>query len=87
MLGELKPKGPKGPKGRVQNWVQRLVPHLMRVRLLAFGLVVSASAAAGFSMPGVVGRVGMGSVKMQETTSPVCPQHCNLDGSKIVRQV
>jgi hypothetical protein len=45
----------------------------MRVRLLAFGLVVYASAAAGFSMPAVVGRVGMGSIKMQETTSPVCP--------------
>jgi len=51
----------------------------MRVRLLAFGLVVFASAAAGFSMPGVVVRGGMGSVKMQETTSPVTAPARALD--------
>ncbi|KAJ1490836.1 peptide methionine sulfoxide reductase MsrA [Baffinella frigidus] len=40
----------------------------MRVRLIAFSLVAFASAAAGFSISGAVGRAGMGSLTMQQSS-------------------
>jgi hypothetical protein len=41
----------------------------MRVRLLAFALVAYSSAAAAFTMPGMVARPGLASLRMQDASS------------------